>query len=488
MSRSEGESNMEEYLSSEEVKNLIIRIKSGDNEAWESLYHNFEKYVHKCAWNRLKKLNMSENRKKDMEEELYQAGWQGFLSAVQAYDPKKGEFLTYATYFINGEMSKTLKLIWNPFEITENIELAKISQAFEKEIFVEDAPDRGSYSPERRVLQIMEILHLLTDEEHNLSKAELSDILRLYRIAKHHNGTPLENSRTISDTIDDLLMEVNPLSYTDENEQKYKIKYKGYKEDRLKAKKNKEAGRKAPDITEFSFVHTFAHEELDSLIQLVCFSDILSNDDKQRLVAKLASTASVYYQTPFLQPSADGKEKLRFHPQAVHGRFSGRKFQDKRQFAENIKLIQQAINNLCQIRFRFNCYTAEHEMIPKSEYMHVLSPYHLVVYHDHYYCIGLKKENKRIWHYRVDLMSDLEILRMITKRLFPSTSAPLRDFPSATHTGTRRSIWRSISTWLMTIQGRYGLKYGIRIIPSCMTGSGIIIRKQISPVRRGMIL
>lgn len=183
---------MGEYLSSEEVKNLIIRIKSGDNEAWDSLYRNFEKYVHKCAWNRLQKLNISENRKKDMEEELYQSGWQGFLSAVQAYDPKKGEFLTYATYFIDGEMSKTLKLIWNPFEITENIEPAKMPSAFEKGISVEDAPDRGNYSPERRVLQIMEVLRLLTDEEHSLSKTKLSEMLRLYRIAKYHNGTPLK--------------------------------------------------------------------------------------------------------------------------------------------------------------------------------------------------------------------------------------------------------------------------------------------------------
>lgn len=139
-------------------------------------------------------------------------------------------------------------------------------------------------------------------------------------------------------------MEVNPLSCTDENDHEYKIKYKGYKEDRLKAKKYKESGKKAPDITEFSYVHAFTREELDRLIQLVCFSDMLSNEDKQQLVSKLASTASVYYRTPFLQPSADGKDKIRFHPQAVHGRFSGRRFRDKRQFAENIKRIQQAID------------------------------------------------------------------------------------------------------------------------------------------------
>ena len=47
------ENGVGEYLTSEEVKELITRVQSGDNEAWESLYHNFERYVHDRAWNHL---------------------------------------------------------------------------------------------------------------------------------------------------------------------------------------------------------------------------------------------------------------------------------------------------------------------------------------------------------------------------------------------------------------------------------------------------
>ena len=405
---------MGEYLTGEEVKILIKRIKSGDNEAWESLYHNFERYVHDRAWNRLRKLDIPENRKKDMEEELYQAGWKGFLSSVHAYDPGKGEFLTYATHYIDGEMSKEMDFALNPLGLTEreNSQTAQVPRSLGTGLSVEDEPDRGKYSAERRVLQILEILHRLTDEEHSLSKDELGKLLRIYRIAKYHNGTPLESPNTITSTIEDMLMEINPSVYTDENNHDFKVKYEGYKENRLNAKRNKENGKKAADITGFSYVHTFDRTELDRLIQLVCFSDMLSNEEKQRLVNKLVSTASVYYQTPFQNDEEleDTLKKLRFNPKAIHGRFSGRIIQDNRQFAEKINLIQQAVKNLCQIRFKFNCYTAEHEMVPKSEYLHVLSPYHLVVYHDNYYCIGLKKGNKRIWHYRVDLMSDVEIL------------------------------------------------------------------------------
>ena len=83
---------------------------------------------------------------------------------------------------------------------------------------------------------------------------------------------------------------------------------------------------------------------------------------------------------------------------------------NKTKFAESLKTLQYAVNNLAQVRFKFNRYNAEHELVPTSEYIHELSLYHLVVYHDNYYCIGLKKGDNRVWHYRVDLMTDVEIV------------------------------------------------------------------------------
>lgn len=401
-------------MTNEEVKELVLRAKSGDNEAWKDLYAHFERYVHECAWKRLRKLNMPAARKKAVEEDLYQAGWQGFLSAIRGYDPKQGQFLTYATHFIDGEMTKEMKYALYSggcekmpgFPSGIELQAAKVFPAAGSGMSVGEEQDRGKYSAERRVLQIMEILRLLTDEDHSLSKDELGSLLCLFRIAKYHNGTPLEAPNTLTSTLEDMLAEVDPPEYTGDNDGDYRIQYEGYRENRLKARQSKEKGKKAADLTGFSYVHTFSYAELDSLLQLVCFSDLFSSEEKKRLAGKLLSTSSVYYQTPFY----DG-DKLKFRPQAIHGRFSTRAMRDKKQFAGTIRLIQQAVNNLCQIRFRFNCWTSEHTMAAKTEYFHVLSPYHLVVYHDNYYCIGLKKEDRRIWHYRVDLMSEAEILK-----------------------------------------------------------------------------
>ena len=59
------------------------------------------------------------------------------------------------------------------------------------------------------------------------------------------------------------------------------------------------------------------------------------------------------------------------------------------------------------------------KMVPSSQYKHKLSPYHLVVYHDQYYCIGLKDNDHRIWHYRVDLMSDINIVKEGNNSIVP---------------------------------------------------------------------
>ena len=72
-----------------------------------------------------------------------------------------------------------------------------------------------------------------------------------------------------------------------------------------------------------------------------------------------------------------------------------------------------------QIRFKFNRYTADHVMIPKTVYRHTLSPYHLVVYHDNYYCIGFMAGDEQAKHYRVDLMSEVEVIQDEEGKIIP---------------------------------------------------------------------
>ena len=427
---------------------LIEKIRNGNNKAWEELISQYKGYIHSRAWEKINGLNVSNPQA--MEEELFAAGWIGFVSALRNHDTSKGSFTTYATYYIDGEMSKQLDFEFNSMGLVDKPKESKVarvyapaggneddnvtkmaafeaalSRAFAKNansgISIPAPEDLGDYTTERRTLQILDVLKLMTDEEHSLSCEQLQDILSLYRKSKYANDTSIESSNTFNKSMAEILFELNPVRHSDDNDREYRVKYDGYDSDHLinKVKMKKDNANKvelAPVINGLQYVHDFDNETLDKLIQLVSFSDMFSNEEKTELISKLVATASVYYRTPF----ADGDD-LRFNPAAIHGRFSQRNGADRKQLTENLKTIQYAINNLIQIRFKFNRYTSDHKLVPKYERMNILSPYHMVVYHDNYYVIGLNQAwgDKRVLHYRVDLMSDIEIVKDDEGKVIP---------------------------------------------------------------------
>ncbi|MCR4989536.1 MAG: WYL domain-containing protein [Lachnospiraceae bacterium] len=428
----------------DQTNKLIERIKRGDNDAWEELYRQYEKYIHSRAWNRINGLDVSDP--KAIEEELFAAGWIGFVCALKNHDTEKGNFTTYATYYIDGEMSKQLDFEFNSTGLTDKPKGSSVTRVyaptddkdgkmavFEAMLFrifaksadsgmsVSAPEDFGDYTAERRTLQILDVLKLMTDEQHSLSCEELQGLLSLYRKARYANDTSIETSNTFNKSMGEILLEVNPEKHTDENDGDYRIKYDEYDTDYLsnKVKMKKDNPNKvelAPVINGLRYIHDFDYESLDKLIQLISFSDMFSNEEKTRLTTKLVATASVYYSSPFVAGNA-----LKFNPSAIHGRFAARNGTDRKQLTENIKTIQQAINNLAQIRFKFNRYTADHKFVPKYDRENILSPYHMVVYHDNYYVIGLNQAwgDKRVLHYRVDLMSDIEIAKDGEGKIIP---------------------------------------------------------------------
>jgi len=474
------------YLTDQEIAVLINEIKIGNNDAWEKICHSFERYIHECCWKKLRKFDMPDSVRTELEEDLYMAGWQGFVSAIKNYEPENGKLLTYATYYINGEIFKELDLWLNPLGLTERPRPEKkkstetessiisrisidedggipenvLSYALMRENHSDEAEretsgdenisrmseiagllkdekankealaqlfsescisDLGGYSNERSALQILEILKQTTDEKHTVSKNELKHLLRLYRIGRYKNNTSVPWDNTFNRIVAEILLELNPGEYTDENDSEYIIKYDGYTEDKLnknikpdKSSSQKVESGSAPVLNGLHYVHPFEYEETDRLIQLISFSDMLSVDEKKKLIGKIWKLTGNYYTTPYW----DG-ENLKFNPRAVHSRLTGNKTSDRGKLAESLKTLQYAVNNLAQVRFKFNRYNADHELVPTKEYLHELSPYHLVVYHDNYYCIGLKKGDSRVWHYRVDLMTDVEIIRDEEGKIVP---------------------------------------------------------------------
>ena len=108
-----------EWLPKEEVQRLLINAKNHEQDSWSRLVEEFDLYVKSRVRYKLNMLAYVETgRRKELEEELYQAGWQGFVEAAGRYNPAKGEFLTYATWDIDGAISKELDLQLNPLGLT----------------------------------------------------------------------------------------------------------------------------------------------------------------------------------------------------------------------------------------------------------------------------------------------------------------------------------------------------------------------------------
>lgn len=409
---------MTEFLPEEKVQALIARIKeNGDNAAWQELYENYQRYIKDLAKKMILKGEYAD--KQDLYEELVEVGQIGMWYAIKNFRAGHGKFITYATSYVTGEMKKELashradflsdslsdEVVAGKMEKTASRKSQSKSTSHEKEIDLDSYPDLGGYSNTRTVIQILDMLRMSTDQNHPISKSELREYLRKYRVLKYGNNTKVEAENTITTLMDEILKEMDPLHY-ENNDDKYRIKYKGYEKDFLDKKINKKKGTKAPSITDFYYNHTFDGDTLDKLIQIISFTDIISAEEKNTILSKLLDQSSRYYTSPFWK-----KDNLAFNPKGIHSRFIGRDGSLREGLSNKLQILQDAINHTGQVRFRFDKYDENHNLIHKYDYVHTMSPYHLVVYHDNYYCIGLQKNDKRPRHFRVDLMSDIEILR-----------------------------------------------------------------------------
>lgn len=278
-----------------------------------------------------------------------------------------------------------------------------------------------------KAVQVLEILKKISDESHPVTQAELLAAMR-----DMDGFAATENPGTLSHIVDGILRQINPVEYTKKNDSAYRIKYRGYQENLLDRKeeikelknearrvgadveairkKLSELSAKAPSITELRYIHDFTDREMDQMIQAVSFSDSISAKEKANLIGKITDTASIYYETPFYDRRTG---KLKFNPGGIFAR-TYRMPEDNAGGGEDpggqVSLIQRAINDKVRIGFRFNDYDAEGNLIPRRR-SYVLNPYHIVVYHDMYYLIGNMPGKENLSHYRIDLMSDVKVLR-----------------------------------------------------------------------------
>lgn len=284
----------------------------------------------------------------------------------------------------------------------------------------------AQYIPERRTVQILEILKNISDEQHPVKQSEIREAM------SETGEATTGNAGTLANAIDEILLQINPVIYSEEDDDRYRIKYEGYKENRVlvkseikdrkkQAKKNSEENsdtknemnteaedlqpQRAPYITNLYYVHDFTYDDLDKLIQAVSFSAAIAPEDKEKLIGKLVNTSSRYYSSPYYNRK---RGSLNFNPMGIYSRVQSSDRQGEKQLSLNLKLIQDAINKMQQITFMFNEYGEDGRLYER--YPHTLSPYYIVVYHDMYYLIGGRAGKDKASHFRIDLITDVKSL------------------------------------------------------------------------------
>ncbi|MDO4745924.1 MAG: WYL domain-containing protein [Bacillota bacterium] len=145
---------------------------------------------------------------------------------------------------------------------------------------------------------------------------------------------------------------------------------------------------------------TFDDSELRLLIDSVLASRYIPKKQADDLVARLISQAGVHF-----------KKKVR-HIYSL----------DNMQRAErndlfwNLECIGDAIDENKQIAFYYNKYDTEKKLVKTTQHKHVVNPYYIVIANGKYYLVGNNDKYDDITHFRLERISDVEILDNVRKQ------------------------------------------------------------------------
>ena len=322
-------------------------------------------------------------------------------------------------------------------------------------------PDNSNadYDTVKRALDILKILKEETDSEPDSENAMSLGKLREKLKAKEDNG----NAKTISGTVDRILMAVNPEYYDEDLKNEYKVIFDGYEEDpirvrtairnwkqkkvayRRKMKKEKpeisdeelkkgmpkldlkleeddednvdqsekydELLKRVPPVTNLRYVHDFSFDELDTIINALYFSKTVNEEERDRLIYKLAKLSSKRYQKKWFSENNDRPVIKNIFQGIVNNNDASRT-----ELKRNIALIQSAIDENVKIQFIMNVYNAERELVPSwtdkkgKAILRKVTPYHILVYNDRYYMLANYERYSNLSIWRIDLMSNVKLL------------------------------------------------------------------------------
>lgn len=138
----------------------------------------------------------------------------------------------------------------------------------------------------------------------------------------------------------------------------------------------------------------FEDAELRMLIDSVLFSKNLTQQQAKSLVEKLRAQGNKYFQAKVTH--------ICNLPEMQHA--------DNKQLMYVLDMINDAIAEKKKISFVYNIYGTDFKLYPKRDRRYVVNPYQMVANNGKYYLIGNYDKYDDVSHYRIDKITDVQIL------------------------------------------------------------------------------
>lgn len=136
---------------------------------------------------------------------------------------------------------------------------------------------------------------------------------------------------------------------------------------------------------------TFDDAELRLLIDGILSSKHISETHSRQLIEKLCALSNAYF---------------RSHVENIYSVGDWSKTENNTLFY-NISIVDEAIENLKQIRFDYNKYWTDKKLHRSA--MHTVSPYQLLLHNQRYYLMAYNEKWKHIAFYRMDRITNIGI-------------------------------------------------------------------------------
>ena len=138
----------------------------------------------------------------------------------------------------------------------------------------------------------------------------------------------------------------------------------------------------------------FENAELRMLIDSVLFSRTLSGEEAERLIKKLTAFGNKYFHA---------KVKHVCHlPKLIHS--------DNTDVLRNLDVLNDAIEQGKKVRFTYNSYGKDFQLHPRRKEPYIVNPYQMVANQGRYYLLGNYDKYNNISHYRLDCMTNVQML------------------------------------------------------------------------------